>query len=77
MELLVKGAAELDLHLTEEQRNGMKYVEGELDDYTNKKRSMGPLAAFCHVCDVTSARLWFDYPMDEDDLWQGAYRTRD
>lgn len=63
--------------LTPEQLNGMKYVEGEFKDYTNRKRVMGPLAAFCHLCDVTSARIWFDHPMVENDPWRGAKRTRD
>lgn len=81
-ELQTKGAqhafrmaklAEYGIVLTEDQLNGLKYVEGELNDYTNKRRVMGPLAAFCHLADVTSARIWFDYPSDE---WPGATRER-
>ena len=45
--------------LTVDQRNALRYVEGEYDDYSNKERKMGPLAAFCHCCDVMSARLWW------------------
>lgn len=45
--------------LTEEQANALKYIEGE-HDYSNTERKMGPLAAFCHMCDVLSARVWFD-----------------
>ncbi len=59
--------------LTQEQDNGLKYVEGELDDYTNRQRVMGPLAAFCHLADVTSARIWYAYPSDS---WPGATRNR-
>jgi hypothetical protein len=44
--------------LTEEQKNALRYVEGEYDDYSNTERKMGPLAAFCHCCDIASARLW-------------------
>jgi hypothetical protein len=62
--------------LTSEQENGIRYAEGELNDYTNQRRVMGPLAAFTHMCDVASARLWFDYPMVENDPWDGAKRFR-
>jgi len=64
---------EYGIMLTDEQLNGLMYVEGELDDYTNTRRVMGPLAAFCHLADVTSARIWFDYPSDP---WPGATRER-
>jgi hypothetical protein len=60
--------------LTPEQANALRYVEGEGDDYSGQGRVMGPLAAFCHVCDVLSARLWFDHPSVKDDPWIGAQR---
>ena len=62
---------------TSEQENGMKYAEGELSDYTNRRRVMGPLACVAHMCDVASARLWFAHPMQKDDPWLGARRIRD
>lgn len=62
---------------TPEQENGMKYAEGELNDYLNRHRVMGPLACAAHMCDVASARLWFDHPMQENDPWFGAKRIRD
>ncbi|OHB09386.1 MAG: hypothetical protein A3I86_01580 [Candidatus Zambryskibacteria bacterium RIFCSPLOWO2_02_FULL_39_14] len=62
---------------TPEQENGMKYAEGELNDYSNRRRIMGPLACAAHMCDVASARLWFDHPMQENDPWLGARRIRD
>ncbi len=68
--------AEYGIILTENQENGMKYVEGEHNDYTNLRRVMGPLAAFCHLCDVTSARIWHDHPIRENDQWNGAGRIR-
>ncbi len=68
---------EYGIVLTPEQQNAMLYVEGEFNDYSNLERKMGPLAAFCHLCDVTSARIWFDHPMEEDDPWYGARRIRD
>lgn len=61
--------------LTAEQENGLRYAEGELADYTNKQRRMGPLAAMAHMCDVASARLWFDHPAAADDPWLGARRA--
>ena len=51
-----------ELSLTAEQRNALRYVHGEGDDYRKDKRVMGPLAAFCHMCDVWSARGWPDEP---------------
>jgi hypothetical protein len=36
---------------------------------------MSPLAAFCHMCDVASARLWHDHPWPRDDPWAGAARS--
>lgn len=63
------------IELTPEQENAVLYAEGELSDYTNKKRMMGPLAAFCHMCDITSARLWFNHPLESEDPWVGACRS--
>ncbi|MDO8633442.1 MAG: hypothetical protein Q7K38_02770 [Candidatus Wildermuthbacteria bacterium] len=66
--------AEYGFKLTKEQQNAMRYVEGELDDYSPKKRVMKPLAAFCHLADITSARIWFDHPLPKNDPWRGAKR---
>lgn len=63
--------------LTPDQENGMKYAEGELNDYTSRHRVMGPLACVAHMCDVASARLWFNHPMAENDPWADAGRIRD
>ncbi len=68
---------EYDVVLTPKQENGLTYAEGELDDYTNRRRVMGPLAAIAHVCDVISSRDWFDHPMQENDPWPEAKRNRD
>src|SRR3989344_2276006 len=59
------------IKLTLEQQNALKYVEGEGKDYTNLHRIMNELAAFCHVCDTISARVWHDYPKKEKDPWKG------
>ncbi len=68
--------AEYGIKFTPEQENGMKYAEGELHDYTNQRRVMGPLAAMVHMCDIASARLWSNYPLEEKDSWSGAKRIR-
>ena len=48
--------------LSPDQENAMKYVEGEYADYSRTELKMGQLAALCHMADVASARLFFDYP---------------
>lgn len=48
--------------LSDDEWNALCYVEGENEDYVHGKRVQGPLAAFCHCCDVVSARIWYDYP---------------
>lgn len=61
--------------LTDEQLNGLRYVEGEGQDFHPTEKVQGPLAAFAHVCDVISARIWYDFPAIENDPWQGAKRS--
>lgn len=70
----LRTAKECGLELREEQANAMRYVEGEIGSYSNRHRAMSPLAAFCHLCDVTSARIWFDHPKSTGDRWTGAAR---
>ena len=65
---------EYGIILTEDQQNGLEFVEGELVGYSSTHRAMGPLAGFCHACDVFSARVWFDHPMEKNDPWIGACR---
>lgn len=67
---------EYNIELTPELENGIKYIEGEHKDYTNRRRVMSPLAALCHLADVTSARIWFDFPLEENDPWENASRKR-
>lgn len=69
--------AEYGVAFTPEQENGMRYAEGELSDYTNRRRVMRPLACVAHMCDVCSARLWFAHPLEQNDPWPGARRIRD
>ena len=71
-----KKLIEYGILLTEDQKNGLKYVEGEGKDYSGKHRTMNPLAALAHICDVASARIYFDYPLADNDSWEGAKRIR-
>lgn len=52
--------------LTKQHINALEYVEGERDEYSNKKRVMNELAGFCHVADVSSARIWHDYGKNKE-----------
>lgn len=69
--------AEYGIVFTPEQENGIRYAKGEINDYSNRHRVMGPLACVVHMCDVCSARLWFNHPMQESDPWLGAKRSCD
>lgn len=54
--------------ISEEEWNALNYVEGEPDtEYAEGVRLQGPLAAFCHVCDTISARIWHDFPKKRPD----------
>ena len=48
--------------LNDKQNNALTYIEGENEDYSNTKKTMNRLSAFCHMCDIWSARGWYDYP---------------
>lgn len=63
------------LVLTPYQLNAFTYVEGEIADYSSKRRVMNELAAFCHKVDNWCARGWHDYPKNDDE-WIGAKRFR-
>jgi len=54
--------AEYKFVLSDDEQNALKYVEGENEDYVEGQRRQKPLAAFCHVCDTISARIWYDQP---------------
>jgi hypothetical protein len=69
--------AEVGVVLPAELERAVFFVEGEGVQYSNRTRGMSPLAAFCHLCDVTSARLWPDHPRERGDPWEGAGRFRD
>lgn len=50
--------------LSDEHMNALKYVHGEGNDYDPHIRVQSPLAAFVHICDTISARIWFDFPKE-------------
>ena len=77
VEFRFKKLKDYNIVFTPEQENAMRYVEGEGKDYSSRQRIAGPLAAFCHLCDMTSARIWFDHPHQNNDVWDGATRVRD
>lgn len=52
--------------LTDDHLNAIKYAHGEGDDFQKTERVSKPLAAFIHCCDTMSARIWFDYPKEEN-----------
>jgi len=54
--------SKFQFNLSEEHINALKYIHGEGSDYNKSKRIMSPLSAFCHCCDIISARIFFDYP---------------
>ncbi|MBT4445888.1 hypothetical protein HOA92_04095 [archaeon] len=62
--------AEYGFQLTEAHIVGLKHVEGEKDDYSPKRRTQTPLAAFAHICDTWSARGWPNFPATENDPWK-------
>jgi hypothetical protein len=67
---------EFGIELTPQQSNALEFVEGIRDHkYQRNARVMGELAVVCHIADLTSARLWYNHPLAEDDPWQGAKRV--
>ena len=48
------------IELTEEHLLALKYIHGEGEDYRKDKRVMSPLCAFCHCCDIISARIFYN-----------------
>jgi hypothetical protein len=42
--------------------NALEFIHGENERYSQRKRVIQELGAFCHCCDFLSSRLWFDEP---------------
>ena len=53
---------EYGIKLNDYQLNGLNYIHGEGSEYRSDHRVMNELAAFCHCCDIISARIYYDYP---------------
>lgn len=62
--------------LTPEQENGLDFAEGEILEHSASRRCMGELAALVHMCDVLSSRIFYDFPLENNDPWKGAKRFR-
>ena len=62
-----------EIKLTGAQIIGIKYTEGENEDYHPFNRVQNPLAAFANMCDNWSARGFYDFPTEKDS-WIGAKR---
>ncbi|MBT7903241.1 hypothetical protein HN587_05240 [Candidatus Woesearchaeota archaeon] len=58
---------EYGFKLTEDHFNAIDYAEGEIGVWTPGKRTMKPIAAFVHMCDVWSARGWHDEPKERSE----------
>jgi len=54
--------SEYGITLTSDQYIGLKYVHGEGEDYSPHYRVQNPIAAFVHICDTMSARIWHNFP---------------
>jgi hypothetical protein len=60
-EFLDKTLSEKGIVFSEEEQNALRFAHGEGDEYTKQGRTMLPLAAFTHVCDTISARIYHDF----------------
>jgi hypothetical protein len=59
---VVKMLFDYHIVLTKEEKNALTYIHGEGSDYHPTQRIQNELAAFTHICDTVSARIWYDYP---------------
>lgn len=56
--------------LTDQQAHALHFVEGIRDaDYSPSSRTMYPLDTLCHMCDLASARIFYDFPKPGGDTW--------
>src|SRR3989344_3130247 len=61
---------EYGFNLNDTHINALKYAEGEGNDYDTFEMVQLPLAAFLHICDVFSARIWYEFPNNEDSWYK-------
>jgi 23S rRNA maturation-related 3'-5' exoribonuclease YhaM len=57
---------EYGITLTADQDNALEYVHGEGKKYSLDKKTQVPLAAFVHICDTISARIWHNFPKERN-----------
>jgi hypothetical protein len=67
--------SEAGITLPAHLERAVAFTEGEAFHYSNMTRGMSPLAAFCNMCDVASARLWHDHPQKRGDSWGPVRRS--
>ena len=48
------------IEFTDEEKNALEYIHGELLDYKKDQRVMNELAGFCHAVDILSARVFWN-----------------
>jgi len=63
-EFILDKIKEYNFQLTEDHFNALRYVHGEGEDYSPHRNVQCPLAAFVHICDTISARIWPDFPKE-------------
>jgi 23S rRNA maturation-related 3'-5' exoribonuclease YhaM len=75
-EFVRKKIDEYGFSLNEDHINAIEFAHGEHSSvYSARRRGMTPLAAFVHMCDVASARIYFDQPV-KDDKWKNGSGER-
>lgn len=69
LEFVLAKAKQYEFELTSDHVNALQFVHGEGEAYDPYNRLQRPLAAFVHICDVTSARIWYNYPKMPGGNW--------
>ncbi len=64
------------IKLSDNQANALRYAEGVRDnEYSPHDRTMLPLSVIVHTADLTSARMFYDFPLEKNDPWKQAPRA--
>lgn len=62
LKFILAKAREYGVQFTDDHVNALQFVHGEGEAYDPFNRIQRPLAALAHICDVVSARVWYDEP---------------
>lgn len=62
LKFMLAKVEEYGFELTSDHVNALQHVHGEGEAYNPNTRVQRELAAFVHICDVASARIWYDEP---------------